>query len=217
VAYLRSGLVIKRGWVDDQKFVEYLAISQTLPGLNATNMAVLVGDRLRGFFGALAAIVAICLPGAVLMLIAGALYQSHGDKPLVTAMLRGVAAAAVGLILATTIQLGKKSLAHVNDLIFGRPDGLRGRSPSPVGAAGADRRRYPGNPLVPSPQIQGGEPMNQIIALIRVFSYLSILTVGGGLAAFPEMKVLTVDVHKWLTFPQLIHLYSMGQSLLGRT
>jgi chromate transporter len=118
VAYLRSGLVIKRGWVDDQKFVEYLAISQTLPGLNATNMAVLVGDRLRGFFGALAAIVAICLPGAVLMLIAGALYQSHGDKPLVTAMLRGVAAAAVGLILATTIQLGKKSLAHVNDLIF---------------------------------------------------------------------------------------------------
>jgi len=113
VAYLRSGLVIKRGWVDDQKFVEYLAISQTLPGLNATNMAVLVGDRLRGFFGALAAIVAICLPGAVLMLIAGALYQSHGDKPLVTAMLRGVAAAAVGLILATTIQLGKKSLAHV--------------------------------------------------------------------------------------------------------
>jgi chromate transporter len=57
--------------------------------------------------------------------------------------------------------------------------------------------------------------MNQIIALIRVFSYLSILTVGGGLAAFPEMKVLTVDVHKWLTFPQLIHLYSMGQIAPG--
>lgn len=118
VAYLRSGLVTKRGWVDDQKFVEYLAISQTLPGLNATNMAVLVGDRLRGFFGALAAIVAICLPGALLMLIAGVMYQAHGDNPLVTAMLRGVAAAAVGLILATTIQLGRKSMAHVYDLIF---------------------------------------------------------------------------------------------------
>jgi chromate transporter len=57
--------------------------------------------------------------------------------------------------------------------------------------------------------------VNQIIALIRVFSYLSILTVGGGLAAFPEMKVLTVDVHKWLTFTQLIHLYSMGQIAPG--
>jgi chromate transporter len=118
VAYLRNGLVAKRGWVDDQKFVEYLAISQTLPGLNATNMAVLVGDRLRGFVGALAAIAGICLPGAVLMFIAGTLYHAHGDNPLVTAMLKGVAAAAVGLILATTIQLGKKSLIHVYDLIF---------------------------------------------------------------------------------------------------
>lgn len=57
--------------------------------------------------------------------------------------------------------------------------------------------------------------MNEIPALIRVFSYLSILTVGGGMAAFPEMKILTVDVHKWMTFPQLIHLYSVGQMAPG--
>ena len=57
--------------------------------------------------------------------------------------------------------------------------------------------------------------MNQIPALIRVFAYLSLLTVGGGMAAFPEMKILTVEVHKWLTFPQLIHLYSVGQRAPG--
>jgi chromate transporter len=57
--------------------------------------------------------------------------------------------------------------------------------------------------------------MNQLVALIRVFSYLSILTVGGGMAAFPEMKVLTVEVHKWLTFSQLIHIYSIGQMAPG--
>ena len=57
--------------------------------------------------------------------------------------------------------------------------------------------------------------MNQIPALIRVFAYLSLLTVGGGMAAFPELKFLTVDVHQWLTFPQLIHLYSVGQMAPG--
>ncbi len=57
--------------------------------------------------------------------------------------------------------------------------------------------------------------MNQIPALVRVFAYLSVLTVGGGMAAFPELKVLTVDVHHWLTFPQLIHLYSVGQMAPG--
>jgi len=118
VAYLRNGLVTKREWVDDKEFVEMLSISQTLPGLNATNMAILVGDKLKGALGSIAAIIGVCLPGAVLMYIAGMLYQEHGDRPLVTAALKGVAAAAVGLILATAIQLGKKSLTHNYDLIF---------------------------------------------------------------------------------------------------
>ena len=57
--------------------------------------------------------------------------------------------------------------------------------------------------------------MNQIPALIRVFAYLSILTVGGGMAAFPEMKILTVDVHHWLDYHELIHMYSVGQLAPG--
>lgn len=57
--------------------------------------------------------------------------------------------------------------------------------------------------------------MDQLPALARVFSYLSLLTIGGGMAAFPEMKVLIVDVHKWLTAEQLTHVYSTGQMSPG--
>lgn len=57
--------------------------------------------------------------------------------------------------------------------------------------------------------------MTQLPALIWVFAYLSLLTVGGGLAAFPELRYLTVDVHHWLTSTQLIHLYSLGQVAPG--
>jgi chromate transporter len=57
--------------------------------------------------------------------------------------------------------------------------------------------------------------MTQFASLLGVFAYLSLLTVGGGLAAFPELKTLTVDVHAWLTFPQLVHLYSVGQLAPG--
>ena len=57
--------------------------------------------------------------------------------------------------------------------------------------------------------------MNEIPALIRVFAYLSLLTVGGGMAAFPELKLLTVEAHHWLTFPQLVHFYSVGQMAPG--
>lgn len=118
VAYLRNSLVTKRHWVEDKEFVELLSISQTLPGLNATNMAILVGDKLRGWLGSIAAIVGVCLPGGLLMYLAGILYHEHGDRPLVTAALKGVAAAAVGLILATAMQLAKKSLSGKADFIF---------------------------------------------------------------------------------------------------
>jgi chromate transporter len=118
VAYLRNGLVTKRGWLDDRSFVELLSISQSLPGLNSTNMAILVGDRLKGIPGALAGIVGMCLPGGILMFAAGMAYHEHGDRPLATAALKGVAAAAVGLILATAVQLGKKSLGRAADAVF---------------------------------------------------------------------------------------------------
>lgn len=51
--------------------------------------------------------------------------------------------------------------------------------------------------------------------LVLVFAYLSLLTVGGGMAAFPAMKELTVDVHHWVTFPELLHFYSLGQLAPG--
>ena len=118
VPYLREGLVTKNHWVDDKEFVELLSISQSLPGLNATNMAVLLGDRLKGWMGAIAGVLGMCLPGAAIMLAVGIIYRTHGDHDFVTYMLKGVAAAATGLLLATVIQLGKKSLAHQFDLVF---------------------------------------------------------------------------------------------------
>ncbi len=118
VPYLRGNLVIKRQWLDDKEFVEMLSISQSLPGLNATNMAVQVGEKLHGFAGSIAAVIGICLPGGALMYVAGILYRLHGDHPWSTAALKGVAAAAVGLILATVVGLSKKALARHFDLIF---------------------------------------------------------------------------------------------------
>ena len=158
----------------------------------------------------------MCLPGGVLMYIVGMLYHEHGDRPLVTAALKGVAAAAVGLILATAIQLGRKSLSHAYDLIFIAltvigVNKLHQSVPRVLITVGIIAILW----YYPRKQVKEGQPMNQLPALIRVFAYLSLLTVGGGMAAFPELKVLTVEVHHWLTFTQLIHLYSMGQMAPG--
>jgi chromate transporter len=118
VAYLRASLVTKNQWLDDKSFVELFSISQSLPGLNTTNMAILAGDRLRGWMGAVAAVVGVILPGAILMTLAGLVYGMGGSRPLVTAGLKGVAAAATGLLLATFLQLARKTLRGWLDVVF---------------------------------------------------------------------------------------------------
>jgi chromate transporter len=118
VPYLRGHLVTKLQWLRDKEFVELLSISQSLPGLNATNIAILVGQKLSGALGAIVAVVGMCLPGGVLMFIAGIVYRAHGDHAWATAALKGVAAASVGLILSTVVQLGRRSLEQRIDFAF---------------------------------------------------------------------------------------------------
>ena len=118
IPYLRASLVTRRQWLQDKEFVELLSISQSLPGLNATNMAILVGQRLGGALGAFVAVLGICLPGALLMFIVGVIYRAHGDHPWITGALKGVAAASVGLILSTVVELSRRSLEERFDYVF---------------------------------------------------------------------------------------------------
>jgi chromate transporter len=113
VAYLRQALVVRRGWLDDERFLSGLELSQILPGLNATNMSVYMGERLRGAPGAILALLGMSVPGAVVVMALGLLYQQHGKLPDVAAVLGGVGAAAVGLTLATTLQIGRRQLVEL--------------------------------------------------------------------------------------------------------
>ena len=51
------------------------------------------------------------------MFAVGNFYHHHGDHAFVTAALKGVAAAAVGLILSTVVSLSKKSFSHSFDSV----------------------------------------------------------------------------------------------------
>ncbi|GGC56744.1 chromate transporter [Chelatococcus reniformis] len=116
VAYLRSSLVTRQRWLDDEEFLTALEISQALPGLNATNMSIIVGDRLRGVIGAAVAFAGMTLPGASLVFALGVLYAANRHDPTVNAALIGVGAAAVGLLVSVTLQLGRKQLGHALDI-----------------------------------------------------------------------------------------------------
>lgn len=116
VAYLREYVVTDAKWLDDEGFLDALEMSQTLPGLNSVNMSVIVGDKLRGIPGAIAATLGMLVPGAIVVMGLGIAWQEQSHNPQVKFFLIGVAAAAVGLLTTVTLQLGHKQFVNPLDL-----------------------------------------------------------------------------------------------------
>jgi chromate transporter len=107
IAYERALLVEQKKWVDSDSFMAALALSQTLPGLNSVNLAAIVGQRLAGLPGAIASVVGLILPGSIVVLALGILYENGRDDPLANLALSAVAAAATGLVANMVRQLGR--------------------------------------------------------------------------------------------------------------
>ena len=118
IAYLREHLVSRQKWLDEDHFLGSLEIGQTVPGLVSTNVAVIVGSHLRGVTGAVTAAVGMTLPGAMFVFILGLLYTRFKSNPEVEAVLSGVGAAAVGLILAVTLQMGGREIKKWQDWLI---------------------------------------------------------------------------------------------------
>ncbi len=116
VAYLREYLVRQEGWLDDEGFLGAMEISETLPGLNAVNMAIIMGDNLRGLAGAAVSVIGMLLPGGIVVMVLGILYQSNHSNPDVRRFLLGIAAAAVGLLSAVTLQIGRRQFRQLPDI-----------------------------------------------------------------------------------------------------
>ena len=118
VAYEKILLTEKKKWLSQDEFMAALAISQTMPGLNSVNLAVLAGDKLRGGIGALVAMLGLILPGTLFVMIAGYAYSEGQDHPVVDLLLAGIAAAATGLLAAITYKIGANHFRHLKPLLI---------------------------------------------------------------------------------------------------
>jgi len=59
IPLLKDELIDKRNWITEKELVDYFALSHTLPGLIAGNIAIFIGYKLRGKWGGLMAMLGI--------------------------------------------------------------------------------------------------------------------------------------------------------------
>ncbi len=97
--------VEQRRWINEQEFADIVSLCQFMPGPNIVGIAVCVGTRLRGAIGALAAACGFLLVPWAIGFSVGLVYLQHARHPVLQNILRGVAATAAGLMIATGIRL----------------------------------------------------------------------------------------------------------------
>lgn len=106
-AFLYREVVEVRRWMSEEEFLAALTLSQVMPGANPVNMSLYVGAQLRGGLGAFVAALGLVGPPFVVILILGGLYASYGDVPVVQAVLAGIVAVGVAMVLQLGTQLAR--------------------------------------------------------------------------------------------------------------
>jgi chromate transporter len=109
-AYFHDALVRRRAWIRNDEFVQDFTLSQVLPGPNFSNLAVALGYRLAGMAGGVWGLLAIMLPGAVILVGVATLYLRGAFGGSAPILMRGFSAAVVGLVCMTTVRIVRGSL-----------------------------------------------------------------------------------------------------------
>jgi chromate transporter len=104
--------VERRGWMTTERFVDFIAISQSTPGPIAINMATFVGYENGGVPGALVATIAVSLPGMAMMILFALFFFHFYEHPAMQAVFKGLRPAVVGLVAAAAWQIGQVAVVN---------------------------------------------------------------------------------------------------------
>jgi len=117
-AWSREVVVDRKKWMGEEQFLSAMTMCRIMPGATQVNLSVFVGGSMRGFAGAVAALLGLCLVPVALILALGFLYFTFKEVPAVKGALHGASAAAVALTVTMVIKTGEKCLTGVVPVAF---------------------------------------------------------------------------------------------------
>ena len=107
IGMLRQELVEQERWLSPRAFNRVLAVYQVLPGPEAHELCVYMGDRARGRIGGLLAGLGFMAPGFVLMFVVAWVYVTHGVQLQALApAFAAVQAVVAALVVRAVIRIG---------------------------------------------------------------------------------------------------------------
>ncbi len=119
IGIMEREVVTRRGWIEKPEFLDMVALTQSLPGALAVNLAAMSGSRMRPRWGAITAYAGVITPSLLVIYIIARFFEPYMDLPLVRAVFSGINPAVIGLMLASVLQLGRSIKPVPFNLLLG--------------------------------------------------------------------------------------------------
>ena len=117
VPFLYGGVVIEYQWLNEQQFLDAVAVAMITPGPVVITVGF-IGYLVADFPGACVAALATFLPCYLFTIIPAPYFKKYGKHPGIKAFVDGVTAAAVGAIIGAVCVLGKRQLTDIASVII---------------------------------------------------------------------------------------------------
>ena len=112
VPFLHGGVVNEFHWLNDQQFLDAVAVAMITPGPVVITVGF-IGYLVAGPLGAIVAALATFLPCWVFTVVPAPYFRRFGKNPRLKAFVDGVTAAASGAIAGAAFVLGKRAIVDI--------------------------------------------------------------------------------------------------------
>jgi chromate transporter len=107
---IQREVVDRQGWIDEEEFLNMIALAQAAPGLIAVNSAIFIGWRVGGWKGVCGAVLGAVLPSFLIILAIAMVFQDWKELPAVEAAFKGIRPAVVALIAAPQVKMARTAI-----------------------------------------------------------------------------------------------------------
>ena len=90
IALLENEFIEKKKWIEKDEFLNMVAIAESTPGPIAINAATYIGYQTAGFWGSLAATVAVCIPSFIIIFLISLFFDTFLSLTYVAYAFRGI-------------------------------------------------------------------------------------------------------------------------------
>jgi len=112
VPFLHSGVVTEYHWLDENQFIDAVAVAMITPGPVVITVGF-IGYLVAGFPGASVAALATFLPCYLFTVIPAPYFHKYGKLPAIKAFVDGITAAVVGALAGSVIVIAIRTIKDV--------------------------------------------------------------------------------------------------------